>query len=370
MVKKLFIPVIFLLLLSSVFSMAYHDEVKIKVAILDSFIPSFTSPPEMMDIIDGYKWRVNGREYHFQAEWISDMDICRGKLRNYDVLIIPGIGKEFWRIGDKNLTIWKREIRNFVAEGGGYFGTCGGANLAGRGIIPPSQRGWKQWTMWEWFMNRAAIGIAPVKSYQDMADPFASTLIWKNPRRVGMSAYIWYNLSIDGTGICQRCTINTSHPIFEGYKGHTRIIRWVGGPALIPEGKVDIMARYPDENISGKNGNKSTTIHAWKFIPFTPPFTDFWERDEIIETHIAGMPAAISCNFGEGRVVIFGNHPEHPVWRGGIIYEKDDTHNHMFFRGLFGWRGREMLSPSYNWWIVRRSVAWVAGLDENLPPIE
>jgi len=346
-----------------------RDSITIKVAILDSAIPSFTSPPEMEEILDGYSWACRNNTYEFEVKFISDLQISSGALKNYDVLIIPGIGKEFRRVNSE-LSQWKKEIRDFVAGGGGYFGTCGGANMASEGLLSAKERGWEKDTAWEWFMNRSAIGIAPVKSYQDMGDPMACSLA-DNPARIGQSAYVWYNLSIEGSGVCQHCRVNTDHPIFKGYGKDTRIIRWVGGPALIPDGNVTVLAWYPDENISGPNGNRSTGVHVWKYgADFSEPL-DLWDMENnTIEMHLAGKPAAVACSYGEGRVVIFGNHPEHPVWSSGQIFEEDTDSNHMLSKGLFGWKDRQPLPDSYNWWIVRRSAAWAAGLPSDvLPPV-
>lgn len=360
--KRIMVILLIFLLFENV-SSNQNKEHTINVALLDALIPSFTSPENMEKALEGYSWQGKNATYRIKVTWINDMDICVGRLKEFDVLIIPGIGKEFWRFFDNRLlSVWKNEIRKFVYNGGGYFGTCGGANLASMGLVSASKRGWKHETMWEFFMNKSALGIAPVKAYQDMADPFACTLIWKNPSRLGQSAYIWYNLSIEGTGVCQNCKINRQHPIFHGYDGDRRIIRWVGGPALIPEGNVTIVAWYPEENLSK---NESTRIHAWRFVG--EPF-DFWDmEEEIIETHLASKPAAISCYYGKGRVIIFGNHPEHPVWRGGRIFERD-TNKDRLFKGFFQWRDVQPLPPLYNAWIVRRCVAWVAKVE--LPPIE
>ena len=378
MIKKvIFMGILFILVcnVTSPFSFTSQKEINhitknhiiIKIALLDSLIPSFTSPTEMEEILNKYSWEFDGISYEFKTQWVTDFEIASGILRkeNFDVLVIPGIGKEFRRPMDDK---WKKEIRNFVTDGGGYFGTCGGANLASLGLINAKQRGWKKETIWEYFMNKSAIGIAPVKAYQDMGDPIACSIIYKNPSRIGQSAYIWYNLSIEGCGVCQHCRINKNHPIFYGCENDTRIIRWVGGPALLPVGNVTILAWYPSQNISGLNGNESTSIHAWRYVgqDFNHPL-DFWDMDDIIETHLAGKPAAIACNYGKGRVVIFGNHPEHPVWKGGRIVEEDTNKNHMLLKGLFRWEDRKMMPFSYNWWIVRRSVAWVAGI-ERLPP--
>ena len=362
--KKILI-FLFLIINFSYIGMMEKNTITIKVALLNSAIPSFTSPKEMMEILNGYSWQTKTTSYRFEVRWITDYDICNGELKNFDALIIPGIGKEFWRIFDGNLSLWKNEIRDFVRNGGGYFGTCGGANLAGYGILNAEKRGWKRMTAWEYFMNASALHLLPFKSYQDMADPFASSLIWKNPSRLGQSAYIWYNLSINGTGVCHKCWINTNHPIFYGCNDE-RIIRWVGGPALIPFKNVTIIARYPLQNLSN---NANTTIHAWRF---KFGIIDSWDMtDDIIKTHLAGRPAALEGRYGKGIVVVFGNHPEHPVWEGGKIFEIDTNSNHLFFKGLFQWRDRKFLPQSYNWWIVRRSVAWVAGIDGNeLPPVE
>jgi len=342
----------------------------IKIAILDSLIPSFTSPPEMEKILNGYSWSSGSTSYKFKTTFVTDLQVSAGVLKDYNLIVIPGIGKEFRRPMGNGPSQWKNEVRHFVSNGGGYFGTCGGANIASQGLLDAHERGWKHETAWEWFMNRSAIGIAPVKSYQDMGDPIACSL-GGDPARIGQSAYVWYNLSIEGSGVCQHCRINTSHPIFHGYGKDTRIIRWVGGPALIPEGNVTVLAWYPDENISGPNGNESTNLHVWRYnVNPAEPF-DLWDMEsKLIETHLAGKLAAIACNYGKGKVVIFGNHPEHPVWKGGRIFEEDADNNHMFSKGLFHWKDRKMLPDSYNWWIVRRSAAWAAGLPASeLPPI-
>ena len=342
----------------------------IKIAILDSLIPSFTSPPEMEEILNGYSWSCQNASYEFKTTFVTDLQISAGALRGYDLLIIPGIGKEFRRPIDSGLSQWKNEVRDFVAGGGGYFGTCGGANIASQGLLDAPERGWKHETAWEWFMNRSAIGIVPVVSYQDIGDPIACSFAG-NPARIGQSAYIWYNLSIEGSGVCQHCRVNTSHPIFHGYGKDTRIIRWVGGPALIPEENVTVLAWYPRENISGPNGNESTKLHVWAYnVNPAEPF-DLWDmKSKLIETHLAGKPAAVACNYGKGKVVIFGNHPEHHVWKGGRIFEEDTGSNRMFSKGLFHWKDRQPLPDSYNWWIVRRSAAWAAGVPAGeLPPI-
>lgn len=175
----------------------------IHVALLDAVIPTFTSPPEMHAILDGYTWTTGDSSHRFEVTWLTDRQVTAGLLDRFDVLIIPGIGKEYRRpglLGSK----WKHAIQDFVANGGGYFGTCGGANMAAERLVPPGQRTHERMTTWEWFMNASALGVAPVHAYQDIGDPIACSMRGQ-PGRIGQSAYIWYNLSIEGSGLCQRC---------------------------------------------------------------------------------------------------------------------------------------------------------------------
>lgn len=123
--------------------------------------------------------------------------------------------------------------------------------------------------------------------------------------------------------------------------------------------------------MSGPSGNASTSLHVWRYTPGPGQPLDWWDMEEqVFETHLAGRPAAVACRYGDGRVAIYGNHPEHPVWRGGRIVERDTGRDRMLVGGLFGWTARRELPEDYNWWVVRRSVAWTAGLGvDELPPV-
>ena len=357
-----------------------NEQKIIRVALLDATIPSFNSPENVKQALDCYEWEVENQSYIFDVDWITDGQIRRGRLsrQNYDVFIIPGIGKEFHNIFNVISARWKNQIRKFVENGGGYVGMCGGANMAVSSHVNPNERGYKLPTFWEWCMRRSCLGLVEALSYQDMSDPYASTVLWKNPSRIGISAYIWYNLTNEGAGISANLTINTSHPIFYDYPYDYRLMRWNSGPALIPYSEnVTVLAWYPSVEFSGIEGDPKTTIHSWKYVgPFSGEFykqggLDFWDKDKILETNISGKPAAIADTYGDGRVVIYGPHPEHPVYFDEHIVESDDTNrNFLWFKERLYKKNFQQENVSYNWWIVRRSAAWTAKIpDSDLPPI-
>lgn len=59
---------------------------------------------------------------------LSSKDIAKGKLKEVDVLILPGGGgsREYLNLGEQN----RVRIKRFVEEGGGLIGICAGAYLA------------------------------------------------------------------------------------------------------------------------------------------------------------------------------------------------------------------------------------------------
>ncbi|MBI5213016.1 MAG: hypothetical protein HY957_06545 [Nitrospirae bacterium] len=69
-------------------------------------------------------------------EIISANDIKNGKLKNYEMLFVPGgwASNKSKALGDKGIT----QIKKFVNKGGNYLGFCGGAGLAtldGMGLL-------------------------------------------------------------------------------------------------------------------------------------------------------------------------------------------------------------------------------------------
>lgn len=77
----------------------------------------------------GEEWKVIlDSDPLFRWETVSAKEIRQGKLNGYDLLIVPGgksseFAKELHAAG-------KKAIRDFVEQGGGYFGVCAGAFLA------------------------------------------------------------------------------------------------------------------------------------------------------------------------------------------------------------------------------------------------
>jgi len=119
-------------------------------------------------ILDKYSWTSNGVKYRFKTEYIYDRDIIKGKLniKNYHVLLVPGGG-----VGDGESLIkgftkfrkvkkWKNQINNFIKEGGGYIGICGGTALI-TGLITKNNN---NKNLIERLYDKSELGISCVKT--------------------------------------------------------------------------------------------------------------------------------------------------------------------------------------------------------------
>lgn len=351
-------------------------------------------------------WMVGNRSYRFITTPIFDKDILNGQLTtdNYDVLIGPGgdvgdgesIAKGFHRL--PKVKKWKENIAQFVKDGGGYCGYCGGAALfTGLSKTPT--------TFIERQYDKSDIGVSCVKSYyKDVAAPIVYPFQRFNPEKVGAALYFFAFPPMD-------VQINTDHPIFDDYLENTRRIQWIGGPALVlpddPDREVQSLARYPVEELSE---NESTKVHVWKytggFLGFIRGFfklrnlyktwgiplsylrsnigmiyhyaTDWKKTDKVLDLNFSNKPsttAEIYPNENQGRIVLDGLHPEYPVKFGGHIEEADDTRDNCLAE-LYPWVNITSFDETpedestYNWWIVRRQVAWAAKVPDNdLPPV-
>ncbi len=72
--------------------------------------------------------RILSETEGFRCRLVSPEAICRGDLRNFDVLIMPGgsARSQAGHLGPQG----REAIRKFVADGGGYLGICAGAYFA------------------------------------------------------------------------------------------------------------------------------------------------------------------------------------------------------------------------------------------------
>jgi len=390
------------------------DVVEIKVAILAGERLMVSRIEYFIEMLTDYEWVAGNTKYRFDVNFVVDKDIIHGRLKtkNYDMIVVPGGG-----VGDgesvarcfptlKNW-IWKRNFANFIKDGGGYYGVCGGAAL-----ITDLDK--KPGSFLEYAYEKSSFGITCVKShYESVADPLLSKFGGLPPEYVGEAAYVQFsgwdisNYTINYiTGACLACPISKNNPIFEDYLEDTRRIRWIGGPGLVvpenPDREISVLAYYPEEELSD---NKSTDVYAWKYIggirgifqAFIKnrkntqasatvgnlanvwAFLGDWERtDKIIKTNFSNRPAMtaeIYPNENQARIVLTGLHPEYNVWWGGEIVEAEDTDDNTLWDALHGWvnitPNSEALEWKYNYWINRRSVAWISKLvpDNDLPPV-
>ena len=374
-------------------------------------------------ILDGYNWTIKDMAYKFSASYIFDKDINKGKLNisNYDVLLVPGGG-----VGDgqaivkgfgsfKKVRLWKKNITNFIKEGGGYVGICGGTALI-TDLSTGSYR--KPTTFTERQYNKSSIGASCVKSYyKDLAMPILYPFQKKYPERIGAMGYVFSfapgetndGIKIHTGGVPIDFQINKDNPIFSDYPNETERIRWWGGPALIipekPNREIKILARYPKIELSE---NEKTKIYAWKYTGgisglLKALFKSFvtikienssllnvfsnafflagnWEKTErLIELNFSNKPcmtAEVYPNENQGRIIFTTAHPEYMIWHGGHIEEIEDNGFNCMAKGFHHWKNISPLSKTiadeltHTWWIVRRMTAWAAKIpDGHMPPI-
>jgi hypothetical protein len=397
----------------------------IRVAVLDAE-PLFwkTCAKRFFSVIlDDYQWTKNNKVYKISINFLSDKDIIQGNLTktNYDVLLIPGGG-----VGDGHSISkgfksslktrkWKRKIQEFIKEGGGCIGFCGGASLI---TSLTTGENTKPTTFVERQYNNSSLNISCIKTYYShLAFPLFNLFQLKHPERIGTTAYVFSfepGITKDGKrfhtgGIPIDFIVKKNNPIFQDYPEENIRIRWWGGQALIvpknPDRKVTILLDYPKVDLYE---NKNTKIHAWKYIGgirglilaflkamnyikinklhllefpmLTYYFAGDWElTNKIIKSDLANRPAItteIYPNDNNARITLCTTHPEYMVWENGSIKEQDSSKFNCLATGLYQWRNIDKLSDpideniTHTWWLIRRLIAWTAKVpDKDMPPI-
>ena len=297
----------------------------IQVALYDSISPSVRQLSQALN----YTWQAT-QAYRLQVDLIGMRDVLDGSLEGYDVLVIGASGRQYFH---SLLPAWRTAVRQFIEDGGGYLGICGGANIVSRGIEQPR-------TLFDFFINAASLDIVDVYLNDDQTEE------WQ---------YLWKDTGEDHIPLLTG--IDDSHPVFRGHGSDSRHIVYGGGPGMYPTGEADVtpIATYLEEPM------EAAPLHYYTWRGTVK---------ETVTTDIKDQWAGVEASYGDGTMVIFGHHPEIPPMRNGSINEFFGTTIYGVPRYVYAWQNGEQLPDDYNWWIVRRSAAYVAGVpSDELPPL-
>lgn len=359
-----------------------------------------------------YEWRVGNYLYCFKIDVLTTKDILNEKLNasNYDVFINSWAQVDYYMLytGFSNLPknkIRVREIKKFIENGGGYYGSCGGSTIAGNMINEPD-------TLFERVVKKSCLGISCF-NVELHTGKILSIIRQEISPSLGHHAYIEYSGYGLGptnsySGVPTDCNVSKDNPIFDDLIGKIRRINWIGAPALIPPENPDreimVLARYPDIEFSD---NETLKINHWVYTGglrnlikafINPPDLPYWKNvlgrlmgawvfaidwdktDEIVETNLANKPfmtAEIYPNLNQSRIVRCSGHPEFSVIWGGHIENLEDTDENSQYEGFYRWVNTtppELTiedEKTYNYCIIRRIIAWASKKvpNNNLPPI-
>jgi len=331
-------PLVVLVMVSGgMFSAGYPDicgqqenDVHIYVAVYDSVIKDYS-----MEAIHplNYTWSSGGYMYHLHPVIITRGDIMKRDTLlaqdNFDVFVIPGSGRPYI---DALHPQWRNHIRNFVDQGGGFLGICGGANIASRGF--QEKKGLNR------ILNYSVLGIAN---------------IYVNNQQNEEWMYLWKANWQHGLPPIHISLLTNENSIFQGVMEDIRNIRYGGGPGMYaaPEtnekhGPVIPLAIYAEEPMT------IAPLHYWTW-------DQGWRIQENITTDIKGQYAVIATSYGKGRIALFGSHPEKKTFFGGYITEFPVRPNMgPFTWHIYNWSDGVPSSEDYNWWMIQQAAAWIS----------
>ena len=337
------------------------DEGVIRVAIYDC---SSSFNIKQFQAAFNYQWTQNNRTYRFYSTVIDEEDVLGYgpnplTNENFDVFVIGASAKAY--LFDGMNPDWKANVKKFVSNGGGYLGICGGANAASQGFENPENAFHRR-------VNKGVLGLANVY----INDNFLGE--WQYLLKIGFDAFFRENITNSSypsyVSVNLSVEKNQDNAIFSTYDDNFRYIAYAGGPGMYNASKSDTklgpiapLLRYNEELMETK------PIHYWR------PTLDGWKIYKNVTTNLSGKFAGIATTYNSnGRVVLYGPHPEYPfVVINGTIeeyygrgYMSSYALSKQYVYDYVGY----LLNFSYNVWIVRRSVAWAAQIpEEDLPPI-
>jgi len=312
--------------------------------------PRLSNCEELFGLIFNYSWIANDTLYKFTIRELT-LDEVAGfgdkplNTDNYDLLIVGANYNSYIRDCVNNKI--RKNIKDFLSDGGGYIGSCAGATLASMGFEKANG-------LFHRFANRGVLKIANVYSNEDWFGELQYCL-----RSVNYLPPI--EVSVNKT---------TSNPIFKVYPDDSINLTYGGGPGLYlancsdPKlGEIVPLLTYSEDLMETK------PIY-WYIKGLLPG----WIPIKKVKVDILGQYCAVATTYNNsGKIVLYSSHAEIPLIVNGTLYERfGHPPTYASFglvpRIVYDWVGTP-INMSHNWWILRRTAAWIAGVpDEDLPP--
>jgi len=204
-------------------------------------------------VTGGALWQIHPLETAgFNLGIITEVNIERGDLADYDVLVFPGGGAYLNYLSSTEI----EEIKRFVEDGGGFLGTCGGLAFG------------------------VQIGLLNAQLAYSMQAP---------PDK---------HVNLRGPVILE--STSPMHPVAFGMKKYFEY-EYVLGPFINRvEDDVTVVAKY-----------HASTPDLRLYCPeFFKAYNYTFETDLSYLDRFWGTPAVIAGEYGNGGVVLFASHPE------------------------------------------------------------
>lgn len=197
------------------------------------------------------------------VEFVFAFDILQGAIDGFDAFVMPGGGYRAMQGQIDPLgRAGARAIREYVSSGGMYIGSCAGSYDAAR-------------------TPRSFLNVCPAQA--DLC--LSNAEIWNAGNE-------WQGLQSPGVGVLVSRNASPDHPVMEGMPEYFEITHY-NGP-LFRGGDVLATVDSVTEN----------------FTPAERFLGDYKGQTLIDEAERQHIPNIVAGSLGNGRVVLFGSHPE------------------------------------------------------------
>jgi len=270
-----------------------------------------------LDSITTYASYVQMSEGGFKNQaFLKPQDILDNLNTNdYNVCIIGGTISESFTSGsnllcvrealDPKVRLAKQKIKDFVKKGGGYIGFCHGANMAASGFYTPP--------------------CAPQFDLEYMPLRF----LYDNPLKI-IDRQTYRGLPGYGSLIL-KC-VNSDNPVAFGVPQILNSFAYYSSPMFREKralGETSTEDLFVLEDIDPNNWKWDISVNtpSWMLLPEKI-------KDKKIENwfeYSKGKALAVTDEFGEGKVVAFGGHPEYAAWPPHENFPTRVLHNSIFY---------------------------------------